>query len=992
MRLAPGPIHVRIPTRPVDSVESVYSAEDLVRAIRDNLTPAVRSALLVASRDLHEALAGLDDDGSHPGRRLRIATRVLAYLIRMGWRTTPFGLFAGVGLVEPGDSTTLVIRTRERRTAMRFDAQWLFRHVTAAAERAFDAGMLHVEFSDTVLSKGDRLFVIAEPRPGEAGEDVANLSLRSVSHSAPVELIKTLAATPVAVRELSDALIGMTGIGAAEAFAYVRSLWASGFLVTAVAPDPTRDPVRLALDFLAVHDPSLAAELGAMQALLDEVDALRGDAGWERIPAISQAAASKSTTVQEMLQVDVVVPCTGTLGRNVLRAAERYAELMLRASIDAAAVKYREIFRDVFEGHERLVPLLEFVEATLTVRSTAPIVLVPDAQATAARSACLAELMARAAATGDISVSLSANDVEVLYPPIPDNSQLPRSLEFGIQVLAASAADVDEDRFWIRPTGLVASNKNSIVGRFAGILGRAIAEDGDEDGAVDVELVYPPLHTRMMNVVNRPPTALYEVAPGLPSTAPEVGRPIRLPLTDLFVGLNAAHALRLYSKRLGRELRVHQTNMLAWQRLAPPVAHTIAVIGGDGVRAIGPFSWGALDGADFKPRLVHDHIILSPATWRVRMADLGCDSPERSAKLISELRTKRRIPRYVALCSGDNQLLIDLDSPWGRALLCDQARGQTTAMLQEAASEPAETWIHGEDGRYAVEFVVGFDTVAADGHSGRRTVSAGSRADRIASPTSEWLYLQIFAARETFDTLLRTALAPCAEAAGSRTWFFVRYGDTDPHIRFRLKLPDDAARQSVLRAMDGLLQDGLVRRYSIATYEREIERYGGPAALDLCERLFTVSSRWSIARIARRESKEARTTGSVLDALAMARASMTSRQLAELLAILQTTVPRQKASQADRTFLREAQAALESGASQRSDAEIAAIASEFRALSDLELTTKSLPQVFPSLHHMHCNRLGLSKDEEARAGVLFAKALFSICRTRGALVPGMTIS
>jgi thiopeptide-type bacteriocin biosynthesis protein len=191
--------------------------------------------------------------------------------------------------------------------------------------------------------------------------------------------------------------------------------------------------------------------------------------------------------------------------------------------------------------------------------------------------------------------------------------------------------------------------------------------------------------------------------------------------------------------------------------------------------------------------------------------------------------------------------------------------------------------------------------------------------------------------------------------------------------------------------MDGLLQDGLVRRYTIATYEREIERYGGPAALDLCERLFTVSSRWSIARIARRESKEARITGSVSDALALARASMTSRQLAELLAILQASVPRQKASQADRTFLREAQAALESGASQHSDPEIAAIASEFRGLSDLELT-KSLPQVFPSLHHMHCNRLGLSKDEETRSSVLFAKALFSICRTGGALVPGMTVS
>ena len=106
MRLASGPIHVRIPTRPVDWIESIYSAEDLVHAIRDSLTPAVRSALLVASRDLHQALADLDEDGPDPGRRLRIATRVLAYLVRMGWRTTPFGLFAGISLGTVADAPT----------------------------------------------------------------------------------------------------------------------------------------------------------------------------------------------------------------------------------------------------------------------------------------------------------------------------------------------------------------------------------------------------------------------------------------------------------------------------------------------------------------------------------------------------------------------------------------------------------------------------------------------------------------------------------------------------------------------------------------------------------------------------------------------------------------------------------------------------------------------------------------------------------------------
>src|SRR5579885_1276926 len=205
---------VRVPARPIESVESVYAGDDLYASLRTALTPAVRSALLLASPDLHAALADLDAGESGSPRRERIALRVLAYVVRMGSRTTPFGTFAGVGLVEPGETTSLAVTTSERRTVSRFDGQWIFGHVaaaverdfTAAAERGFTAAALDVQLSDTVLAKRDRLSVIAAPRPDAAPEALGEFALRSVKRSAALDLIRALAAKPVALRVLADAL------------------------------------------------------------------------------------------------------------------------------------------------------------------------------------------------------------------------------------------------------------------------------------------------------------------------------------------------------------------------------------------------------------------------------------------------------------------------------------------------------------------------------------------------------------------------------------------------------------------------------------------------------------------------------------------------------------------------------------------------------------------------------------------------------------------
>src|SRR5262249_36646856 len=76
--------------------------------------------------------------------------------------------------------------------------------------------------------------------------------------------------------------------------------------------------------------------------------------------------------------------------------------------------------------------------------------------------------------------------------------------------------------------------------------------------------------------------------------------------------------------------------------------------------------------------------------------------------------------------------------------------------------------------------------------------------------------------------------------------FFIRYGDPDWHVRLRFHGEPRRLHGEVMPALEAatgpLLEDGRVWRIQVDTYEREVERYGGAAGIELSERLFGADS------------------------------------------------------------------------------------------------------------------------------------------------------
>jgi thiopeptide-type bacteriocin biosynthesis protein len=373
----------------------------------------------------------------------------------------------------------------------------------------------------------------------------------------------------------------------------------------------------------------------------------------------------------------------------------------------------------------------------------------------------------------------------------------------------------------------------------------------------------------MGNVLARPILRGYEIPYLGRASVPPEGQ---IPVTDLLVSV-LDEQIVLRSARLGRRVLPRLTcahNFGASQG----IYRFLCALQAQGTAGDLGWDWGPLRDAPFLPRVVTGKLVLCRAIWHVSQAELNPLGQARGAArfcAVERWRTARRLPRWIAVVDGDNELPIDLDNVLAVDTLVELIKGRDQATLAELFPSPDGLVACGPEGRFVHELVVPF----VRHESGAKPIQGDLEApttDRKASdhrlfgpvrrtfpPGSEWLYAKLYAGPATVDQLLRDVVQPVIETA-LRTgavdrWFFVRYGDPDWHLRLRFHGQPARLHGEVLRAVQAaaapLLDDGRLWRIQLDTYEREVERYGGALGIELAERVFHADSEAVLALAAR---------------------------------------------------------------------------------------------------------------------------------------------
>ena len=117
-------------------------------------------------------------------------------------------------------------------------------------------------------------------------------------------------------------------------------------------------------------------------------------------------------------------------------------------------------------------------------------------------------------------------------------------------------------------------------------------------------------------------------------------------------------------------------------------------------------------------------------------------------------------------------------------------------------------------------------------------------------PGSEWAYIKIYGSAKALDIFVAEDLERSIESAIPRDqadWFFLRYADPDTHLRLRIRADPTTLWSThvprLLSEIESCVATRNLGTVQIDTYVREIERYGGPGAIELCESYFCADSR-----------------------------------------------------------------------------------------------------------------------------------------------------
>jgi thiopeptide-type bacteriocin biosynthesis protein len=121
--------------------------------------------------------------------------------------------------------------------------------------------------------------------------------------------------------------------------------------------------------------------------------------------------------------------------------------------------------------------------------------------------------------------------------------------------------------------------------------------------------------------------------------------------------------------------------------------------------------------------------------------------------------------------------------------------------------------------------------------------------NRVFSLGSEWVYFKIYSGYKIADVILleylNEKIAFLLSENSIKKWFFIRYNDSDSHLRIRFQVDkvDDVFHvvKELNSVFEDLLHKNLIWKVQNDTYLREIERYG-LQTIDDSESLFYYDS------------------------------------------------------------------------------------------------------------------------------------------------------
>ncbi|MGW8398013.1 lantibiotic dehydratase [Streptomyces lydicus] len=819
--------------------------------------------------------------------QLRRVVRALnAYKLRMSTRSTPFGLMAGVAIAEISeDPQELKMRFGSRhRCAARPDQGWLTALVSEWERRPEILRHLRVMRNNLCFVRAGRLVLpYAANDVSEAGQRGGAVREVSVRYSTAVRAVVERTRVPLLCSDLQNELDQLFPQKDDAIPQMLALLVEKGILLTELRPRAdTPEPTGHILDVLRRLPNSPLPELPELQAVVEgltDYEARELGQGTAVLDAVRSRMRRMHAT-DRLVHVDLALDADVRIPASVALEAERAAELLWRLTPASPESSPMTAFRSDFVeryGPGRVVPVKALLDPDIGLGVPAGYRIppsnrppLPPPRGDSERDRLLLHLAQDALLSENPEVTLT-DDHPFVRRLAHTSDRPPATLELFTQLVSQSPEALQDGdfRLVVNSASVMAG---AVFGRFAYLLpsrARSALEGmiqktssaGDTSDEVHAQVLFQPRTGRGANVAHSPRLLEHRIPIGL---FHDEG----IELDDLGV---CADLHRMFLVRLsdGQEVVPAVYHVLNMQEYAPNVARFLSELPQSGVHAWQPWDWGAATGLSHTPRVSYGRVILAPARWRPSEEILDQEAPFRIwMDRVSSWRKRWRIPERACLSYLDLRMELVLTDPMHLRLLRRELGRRPDAVLVEAVEGEEQSgtgWLMGPDGVHRGELVFPLlrrsSMASSTSHLPPEKPHFRSRSMVDGHlPGGEWLYAVVHCSPERQEELLAVHLSRLTQALPPEIdrWFFIRYHDSDHHVRLRFHGEPSVLAAQVLPGLHvwatELRAQGLIQRISLREYDPELERYGGSEAMAAAERFFHADSRATIKTLGLRAS------------------------------------------------------------------------------------------------------------------------------------------
>lgn len=764
---------------------------------------------------------------------------IYKYIARMATRSTPFGLSAGVGFgIISDQETSFKILTRPKIHS-RVSASFL--------SSQFNGTALAPVFKDRELLLNSTLFTV-----NGYYRYARKLERNSTDHSRIkikvnplLELVYQNVKNGTTFLKLSKDLT-QKGISEGEAVKYIINLLECEFLISIFNPSFSGDKYRELIMDLPLK--------GALEKLAGNINnRVDNDYSemfefWENLSLKTQIDLIPELEVNKEIRVE-------NLNINKLVVQMINSELTeLLPYLGGSHSPELEIFKTKFLEKYDLqeIPLLEVMDSDLSIgygdktqqyRSKSPLLKSLEInKISPVPKIDLYKLFDKGSIGNSRTVELELPvDSEQYF----NKDHLPPTSALHGILYSENSSIPEQDSFsfllksWNGPTS------NHLLTRFAYMndeLLKKLVETSRFDqkmfeGYILAEIVYSPTG-KEANILQRPELYSYEI--------PVLGNSLKskdyqIPLQDINISIRDNKVLLRSIKH--NKYIIPRLSTAHNYRRANPIYRFLADLQYQFSDHYFHWNWNVSAERVFYPRITYKHLILSRACWYIDKCCLERNDMDNLALFIK----KQKIDDRVVIVEGDNELYIDLRTPWGKDILLRKLI-KSTVLLYEIIENENFILNDIKNQKYVHEITI---PLAINSPKSTPMLPDKNRLtiERSFPPGSKWTYLKIYCSPTDADQILLNIIYPVILQMQNQNflenWFFVRYNDPDFHIRLRFKHSENSFQnfKTIVELFSNKIYtgDSGINRIQYDTYEREVERYGYDT-IEYIEQIFSIDS------------------------------------------------------------------------------------------------------------------------------------------------------